>query len=396
MIGGAVTVDTGDILGRTCIASVLCVTACYSPRPGTGAPCPDGECPSPLVCSQATRTCELTDTPGDADVVPNDAPADVAMPTTDALACFGSGLSTICIVAPTGPLTVPMPTTLDTGTSPMCLPYSGTHPGEFCVIAGTTVDVTSTLVVRGARPLVVIASGVLTISGTISVASRRAGAIRGAGANPTVCGAPQAATAMEGGAGGSFGGRGGTGGLGEEAPPGPAAAPAVSTATVLRGGCRGGNGTSGAGGDGGGALYLIAGGSIAIMGGTINASGAGGGRSTENNEGGGGGGSGGMIALEAPTVSNVGGQVFANGGGGGGGNESSEHGGEAMSALVAAPGGRDLDHSGDGGDGSAGATLTGGDGQDGTDGGGGGGAGAGVIRVFADQPIGGSVSPPPT
>lgn len=35
------------------------LTACYSPQPSPGAPCPDGVCPTGLVCSPATHTCEL-------------------------------------------------------------------------------------------------------------------------------------------------------------------------------------------------------------------------------------------------------------------------------------------------------------------------------------------------
>lgn len=41
--------------------------ACYSPAPGTGSPCSDVlPCPDELVCSPASRTCELTAVPIDA------------------------------------------------------------------------------------------------------------------------------------------------------------------------------------------------------------------------------------------------------------------------------------------------------------------------------------------
>ena len=43
---------------RIAVALVL-VTACYSPQPSPGAPCPDRVCPTGLVCSPATHTCEL-------------------------------------------------------------------------------------------------------------------------------------------------------------------------------------------------------------------------------------------------------------------------------------------------------------------------------------------------
>lgn len=42
---------------RLALALVL-VTSCYSPQPSPGAPCPDGACPTGLVCSPATQTCE--------------------------------------------------------------------------------------------------------------------------------------------------------------------------------------------------------------------------------------------------------------------------------------------------------------------------------------------------
>jgi len=43
------------------------LAGCYAPRPPAGAHCADGVCPSGLVCSPATQTCELTATdPADA------------------------------------------------------------------------------------------------------------------------------------------------------------------------------------------------------------------------------------------------------------------------------------------------------------------------------------------
>lgn len=41
-------------------AAFLLLVGCYAPTPPAGAPCPDGSCPSGLVCSPATMTCELT------------------------------------------------------------------------------------------------------------------------------------------------------------------------------------------------------------------------------------------------------------------------------------------------------------------------------------------------
>ena len=42
---------------RIVVALVL-VSACYSAQPSPGAPCPDGVCPTGLVCSPSTQTCE--------------------------------------------------------------------------------------------------------------------------------------------------------------------------------------------------------------------------------------------------------------------------------------------------------------------------------------------------
>src|SRR5688500_7818979 len=39
--------------------TVVALVGCYSPQPQPGAPCPDGTCPTGLVCSPASRTCEL-------------------------------------------------------------------------------------------------------------------------------------------------------------------------------------------------------------------------------------------------------------------------------------------------------------------------------------------------
>ncbi|MGE5185992.1 MAG: LamG domain-containing protein [Acidobacteriota bacterium] len=47
------------------------LAACYAPTPPAGSPCDPGACPSGLVCSPATHTCEVT-------AVAPDAPADTA------------------------------------------------------------------------------------------------------------------------------------------------------------------------------------------------------------------------------------------------------------------------------------------------------------------------------
>jgi hypothetical protein len=53
------------------------LVGCYAPSPPAGSPCTNGACPSPLVCAEATSTCEYTSSRVDADVVIADTPADV-------------------------------------------------------------------------------------------------------------------------------------------------------------------------------------------------------------------------------------------------------------------------------------------------------------------------------
>lgn len=68
---------------RGVIAAGLLV-GCYSPKPNAGAPCPDGVCPSGLVCSPATQTCELTAADAAIAVTPDAfiPPIDSAMPSS--------------------------------------------------------------------------------------------------------------------------------------------------------------------------------------------------------------------------------------------------------------------------------------------------------------------------
>jgi hypothetical protein len=54
------------------------VAGCYSPAPPAGAPCVDGVCPSGLVCSPATNTCEKSAVDPDAPISLIDAPLDDA------------------------------------------------------------------------------------------------------------------------------------------------------------------------------------------------------------------------------------------------------------------------------------------------------------------------------
>lgn len=73
-----------------CVFALILLTACYSPQPAPGAPCPDNVCPTGLVCSQGT--CELHASDGgvidsprlpDARIdAPPDAPPDAYVPPT--------------------------------------------------------------------------------------------------------------------------------------------------------------------------------------------------------------------------------------------------------------------------------------------------------------------------
>jgi hypothetical protein len=272
---------------------------------------------------------------------------------------------------------------------------------DMTIMAGTTISA------HGSRPLVLVAMGTLTLSGTVDVSSRAGGAT-GAAANDASCttsngGLPQeaAANTSGGGAGGSFGTAGGDGGA-----PGNGVAvvaePAVANVTRVRGGCRGGDGghdhddNFGAGGASGGAVYLMATAKIDLKGGEILANGAAGGggeaQSVSDVPGGGGGGAGGLVMLDSPNIVLENAIVMASGGGGGGGQGVGASpgltGGEATATAPLAPasGGPGGTMAGSGGFGSSLSTPgPGGGGLDGeTTGGagGGGGGGAGVIRIF--------------
>ena len=345
---------------------------------------------------------------------------------SDAAALCGGSLLTspVCLAsAPTAPLA--LSTTIDTGGT-SCRPYTG-GGGDFCVLAGTDVTVGSgtTVAVIGTRPLIVFATGTITIDGAIDAASHVRGAT-GAGAMTTGCNAYGTSPGLRGGgAGASVGGNGGRGGdagtqNGSGTNFGAGGLPASTLAFSFRGGCTGqsvqnaGNGY-GAGGAGGGAVYLIAHTRIDVTAtGGVDASGAAGtgGRCLQNGgtcstnggtviTGGGGGGAGGTIALEATEVT-VAGKVFADGGGGGEGASGSTNGadGSDPSGTAAAGGGNTLNNSGPGGTGAhvpANDGTAGGNGSSSTQapGGGGGGGGAGFVRIIATtRTTPGTISPP--
>lgn len=377
------------------LAGLLVVSGCFSPSPPAGTPCPNGVCPTGLVCSPASMTCETTAV--DASIDSPDATPD---------GCYGRGLLTVCPdVSITGQsqLNVNAPTTLNTTTSSLCVPYhlpTGTTDATYCVIAvkSITIGFSGRLTATGSRPLVLLATNQINIGGILDVASHIRGNA-GPDADPIACSSSSVSSGAEGGPGGSFGSKGGDGGAIGAAPAVPAGA-AIPSPVRLRGGCPGRTGAGangGALGRGGGAVYLISD-TIAITG-TINASGAGG-IGGGPSSGGGGGGSGGMIGLDAPVIEvAMSGRIFANGGGGGEGGGGLNVGDDGVDSTapmtIGAGGAGGTAGGGNGGDG-AGNGVAAQAGENDTDSGGGGGGGAGVIRVFPSRMLAGSISPPPT
>ena len=307
---------------------------------------------------------------------------------------------------------------IDTSGSTMCATYTSTPPTDACVITGTQIVIPERTVVTvvGRRPLILLSTRDLTISGTLDAASHpdRTGPAADTGScainftDPTT-------NRSGGGWGGSFGGAGGNGGKSPRGVGG--VAPSLVTVTALTGGCAGGNGannffgfSAGDGGRSGGAVLLIAAQAV-LVDGVVDASGRGGSPGNGGlgtGGGGGGGGSGGMIVLDAATVG-VPGACFANGGGGGeGGNSTSGHAGSESPEpdTVGAGGTGGNSTGGTGGAGAFGDTgaSPGRNGSSasplpGNGGGGGAGGGAGVIKVFApaqsDTDDKGHVAPPP-
>lgn len=342
---------------------------------------------------------------------PNDGGIDVppvvgdpdAAPDADP-GCFGQAPFVVCpAVQPAQPLDINSNITTS-GTAPSCdngrgvvMTVAGT---ESCVLAGTdiTFSGSSTRGSSGSRPLVLIATGTITIDDGDTLDARAATVGPGPGSNPSDCGAPPNGMVSGGngggGAGGSFGSKGGNGANGGAATGSPANAAATTPVNKLRGGCPGGNGAGGTalGGNGGGAVLMIAKTKIQIDG-TLTVSGAGGAGGKSSKGGAGGGGSGGMIVLHAPMVSlGTNARLMANGGGGGGGAGAGEDGlpGDDATTLATAAAG--------GGTNGAGTTAGGSGAFKATDavtpanaggggGGAGGGGGVGVIRVLSGQTI---------
>jgi hypothetical protein len=314
----------------------------------------------------------------------------------DGVYCYGTGFGASCFVMPpTGSVDL-TPQTFVTDASAMCSSSVMGNP-PWCVIAAADITINAGLFsATGTKPLVLVATGSITVTGTLDASTKRGGQT-GAGSVTTsssLCDPGTAPGNNGGGAGGTFAFSGGTGGNGGGSPG------AVKPTNAMRGGCPGEDGKSGtfgAKGFGGGAVYLIAGTQIMVTG-AINASGAGGSAGQSGGGGGGGGGSGGLVGLDAPAVMSTG-FIFANGGGGAEGSGNSTPGANGNESVngAAAPASANVSNGGEGG--AGGATTPAGNGTNApTFGGGGGGGGAGAIRLFQATTIGGAgvVSPAPT
>lgn len=357
-----------------------------------------------------------------------------APPSGTTPVCYGPTGWQVCLDAkPTGQIqlsgALPDPGIFDTDHSEQCLKttpasWTATQP-DACIVAGDTLGVASLSIV-GNRPLVLVAETRINVTVLLDAASHRnssptarvgAGTAAAADCKPFPSN-PGSGPPGAGGAGGSFmfpGGNGGTGD-GTSVPGGQAATGFVGGPSKLRGGCAGQPGAGGKaddGGAGGGAVYLVSAGTIAISG-TIDVSGAGG-AGQDNLHGGGGGGSGGMIVLVAATITPSGAAaLIASGGGGGGGSAQSGammkgqdgHEPNLGMPLVAAAGGMGgVLNFGEGGDGGAGypadattVPLLGGHSGDTGAGGGGGGGGGGYIQAnhgLTGAAVSPPVSPPP-
>ena len=329
-----------------------------------------------------------------------------------------------------------MPTTdtsvtvgINTGNSGLCLKPADTpidwaaqNEPDACFIVGANVTLTGNLAVRGPRPLVLVATGTVTLTGQFDLAAHRnqfntnqtPPGFNAAACDPVVTPAKADPNGASGGGGGSLGTKGGNGGTGDNGTVAAGLAVDQTFPTVLHGGCPGapgglgdGQGTAGmtsTGGWGGGVLYVLAQTSIVLTDGTIiNASGAAG-MAGNDRTGGGGGGSGGMIVLTAPLIT-AGSSTFvmANGGGGAAGGTNASDGKNGTDPAngnpsMPAPGGTQGALAA-GGNGYAfnGVAIDATTGAVGTSGNGGGGGGGGAGLFVATMSLGATagVSPPP-
>jgi hypothetical protein len=328
------------------------------------------------------------------------------------------GTGDFAVLLPTaGPATLTLNSFSTSGGNP-CIgsqAWVNNQQPDACFVVAANVTIQDATI-TGSRPLVIVATDTLTITGKLDIASHNTSGVltNGPGvANPPTgaCGGtvPEGdSDGGGGGAGGSFQTKGGNGGTGYDAttvPNGGVAAAIMPTPTLLRAGCSGqtgaAGGTGGGGGGGGGAMYLLAGNKIDLSAAVINASGAGGAPGTSRG-GGGGGGSGGMVVMyvdsTAGTITTTAAtKIVANGGGGGGGGAQGADPDVTMATSAALGAGSSGGCSTNGGGNGGFLTTPGGNGGPGCNSGGGtmgGGGGGGVGYVQSNLAVGqGSYSP---
>lgn len=288
---------------------------------------------------------------------------------------------------------------IDTSTDcELIVPQEGAP--DLCVHLHRNIRVETEALLRAAasvptvsRALVLVAADEVHIAGRVDASWQPANAVDTSGpgrdgAGAVTEGAGGDSTTYEGGGGGgSFGTRGGrstgvNGALAGE--------PYGTNALVpLVGGSRGGSaattvGSGATGGGAGGALQIVACGSMRFTG-VISANGAGGqgGQKVASPPiaEGAGGGTGGAVLLEAPTFTDFTGTIVANGGGGGGAIAASVPGSARTGEAGRLDGERAQGGAGNRGTGGLGASVTG-PATGGTSSAGGGG-GAGRIRINA-------------
>ena len=314
---------------------------------------------------------------------------------------------------------------LNTSMCPRVLTQLG--GGEACLFVGRNVSVPAGTTVRvtGPLPVIILASGTVTIAGVLDLSAEGvtpgAGGYRGGpvtgdaslrGPQRGTNGAFSGTFLDSGGGGGAHCGNGGAGGNANAVVGGAGGMGMMTTLQPLTAGSGGGFGQGGnhtraddltPGGAGGGAIQISSAVSITVTGRIDVGGGAGqGGRNNSNWGAGGGGGAGGGILLEAPVLTlEDSAELLATGGGGGAGRDgtSAPPGEDGRTLDDQAAGGNGSGRYGaDGGDSGGGAISNGepGDantGGDGNGGGGGGGVGCIVLRALAPARPSSGVSP---
>lgn len=384
------------------------LAACYSPNAfieSCALPCDKlGSCPEGLVCTD--EVCA--------------APGETCEPITKPGCVRTRLLGEVCPPARGSDPTFALP---DVDATECSAPYEHHELGGVaaCVAFAETIQVHQWRG-TGDRPVAIIATQSVSISGFLDVGSYADVGSPGAGAGrgcsmPALAGQSGTGSSPNGGgggAGGSFQGAGGAGGAGERPDAVALGGPAGEAQPFgLRGGCGGavggasavtGSGVGEAGFSGGG-VYIVAPTITFEDGPRILAGGSGGLPGGAEAGGGGGGGSGGAIVFESSqlTVSGELPTICANGGGGGGGGSGNLAGTRGKNGceggISPATGGPSAaTPQGDGGTGSNRLAVDGTDGRFSTDGGGGGAGGAGYIVVFGVPDIsvlGDTISPQP-